>query len=917
MTRATYKKLIFLVLVLITSLIFFAKTPPVMNSSEISWSPKSAADNGQLLLTRGWPKSIEITTSCNQILRFKQGVFLDMGGLVMSVSDSKLIVESPIPAKFSHSANLPNEKCDLVVAFSSKSGNLTIKIDDDQEIHHLDVANFPHVHKLVVAPSSEPVIDFLKIVTRPTGIEKQGERLFYFYIVLVALITLILLIAINDKRNFRIGIRRFRHSMPVDSFVFIGLLIGSFLIPTFVDDGWVWQRIVDYSGRGVFGTYYENFDAWLPQGFLHEFLLYQLYSWGFSFYWIKFVIVLVLTLCWILLRNLILAPFFSSSHVVMWPAAAMWVSFSSVWLISLRAEPWVVTCSCLSLIFLVRYLADGRNISLLTCLTFSGIALTLHQTGWTAMGPAVIAVFEGWRRSRENRQMSFYLTTLVIAVSISILLLLFPMDLSSLRENIQEFSTTSHSEGGVFFEWKRYFNLISDGTTSAARKFSVLSLFLCLFLSALYIKRLSLIVNAIWSSSVLSVLLLALTSSKWTWHFGALAVPSLIFIGIVCSTLEKGRQRIPTLFLVTLLVIGAGSAISLPHHWGYYDYYEKSWANFSVTYGPSSLQSFWILGIIITIALLLLNVRWHAHIRSMTLVTVLLLPLTLSYVWIVNDTPNLDIWSHLNQNLAQAKGQVNCGALEDTELIEQPIPLSVADSENSFEGRLVEGAYPSIPALMGTPNPNLSTWGSWFVPNLPSDEEVEPFVSSNFNYGSFTSPTYKIGQNTRLGIWSATGDAANTSATLVFLDAKLTSISESLVTFSSLSGWSLTKFKVPKNSYYLKVVMQDNSKNTGGWGVVTSPFSFTSESVNKKQASSTFFIGPFVRLRYPCVQLPDLEQGYWPRVDYLIRDATQFGFNKFQSDTMFDVGCSSLSDACVTKIEYKIANIQIEKLTGE
>ena len=913
-----------LLLIGVGSLIAFGLTPPTFTKSEIKWSPQSASDGGNFDLSRGWPESLDISTTCLRVTRFKEGNLIDLGGLVISSTDSSLVVESPIPAIFSFSANLPKGDCDIQVSFRSDLGTLSTNIDGELKVHHLTEATFPRISKLIIPATSLPTVTAVTVITRPTGISHQGIRLIYFFVAVLMFFVLAVQLVIDDRKKWGKRLFHFPRIYIVDVFVILTLSLAAFLIPPFVDDGWVWQRLMVYSGRGVFGNYYENLDAWLPQGYVHEFLLHYLVSLGLSFFWLKLVIALMLSACWIAIRIFVLVPFFSRSSLILLPCATMWVAFCSVWLISLRGEPWVVLCSVISFISLASFNQSQRFFTLFLCLATSGLALCLHQTGWTVLSTAIVAIFVVWRRERTKLDTFCFVLSVSVSIGFVLLILFLPMDLQSLLSNAREFSFSSHSQGGPFFEWKRYFYLFGDETTSSARVFSIFVLGLFAYLSSAVSSKFQRSVRPFWYCAILSPLLLSLTNSKWTWHFGVLLVPAVVTVALVCSEFMSSnspinQKRIQSIGVITFLTILAGSAISISHHWGYYDFSVDSWEVFSTTFGPVSRGTFWILLIIVIVAVLRFSSKRYMHFSSMITSLILVLPLALSYGWIVKDAPSSPQWSYVNQNLSQFLGRETCGALDNLTVIDDPLPLDVSEiklsEENTAYGNLSQNGIPSIPGVMRSPAPGLPIWGSWFTgPTM--NTRIPPFISSNLNTGTFQSPTYVVGDLQELGVWSATGNLEKNRAEGVFMSDDFSILAQSSVKFSTSSKWALNVFKVPKGSRYFRVLVHDDSDSVGGWGAVSSAFRFKKLSMTDLVADSVFFIGPYVRLRYPCVHLPNPRDGYWPRIDYLISDATHNGFVRIQPDNAVEAGCNKISDACVDKIDYQMAKVKVTRITG-
>ncbi len=282
-----------------------------------------------------------------------------------------------------------------------------------------------------------------------------------------------------------------------------------------------------------------------------------------------------------------------------WAAAAVFLAFWLPYNNGLRLEPVVAIGSLLVLCAVERAVATRRVLPLALGLLAAAFTVAATPTGFIAVAPLLVAVRPLVLLLRQHASVSGWPAVIgpVFGAGLLVLVVIFAdQTLTGVLE-----ATRIHTAIGPSLSWfqepVRYQELFSDKADGAlARRFPVLLLLLCLGTSLVVLLRRGGIPGAglgpsrrLIATAALSLALLALTPTKWTHHFGALAsigaaLAALTALATSSSVLRSARNR--WWFLSGLLIILALAATGPNAPW-YVSQYGVPWYD-----KPPSIEGF-------------------------------------------------------------------------------------------------------------------------------------------------------------------------------------------------------------------------------------------------------------------------------------------------------------------------------------
>jgi hypothetical protein len=888
--------------------LYLAATPPQLVRAAIVWTPSDPQPSGNLILSRGWPDSINVESSCGRLKLAPQGVIFDSGGLLLTRDGSTVQVRLPSSEITSRSFSITGRDCDFNIAFDSTSSSVTISAGEDRQTIELSAKDYPRISRLVVPDSSVASIESVHLVTRPTGVTHSVVRLVFLVGSFLLFISAVLLMNVRAPRFRAIAALSDLRPKAIDGFLLFFLLAAALILPALEDDGWIWAILEAYSTRGVFGNLFDNNDAWLPQGHLVLLLQQFFVEIGWEFMGLRLLSALLLTLSWVLLRALVIERGVSRSGLISWASGATFLAFASAWLVGIRAETWVVLACVVSWITLTSFHSRPRPFLLFIGLTASGFALATHQSGLSALGPSAILLWLAWREFVRNHQSRLAIAVSVLgALGVSFLFLFWPQNAPLWVENLQEFRNTD-SYSGLFTEIERYVTLLSFA--SSARVFSILILGFFLFLSALWAWQFNELERLLWIGSGLSLLGLLLTSSKWPWHLGVYAISATILAALLlrAALSRDSRAAFSPRFSLILPGVAFLSALALSNvgRWGFYDYGLLSWKQFSEFVTGGAADAIWILLILSAAIIGYATDRSLSRVSNLTAVFVLscllILPLTLSLVWIVIDTQRSSTRTLAKQNLDTLFGLDSCGILTDTSLTQSVTPLPLATPYNEAEFTpLVSPGFLEGPGLSDDPFPNLKTWGT-----LAAGTGLQQ---------KYATPGYSLMGSAEISLWTSSSPIDSNSVFAVFRDSLGKIVERIPLPTSSESVWARHEVKVPVNSASIRIEIDKSALGLANWVAISEPAIVDKVPASELLSRSTTFAGPYEFLRFPCINFPFPTDGFWPQSQYVIRNASWWQGDSLYDLTLTNVGCVESSEVCVYRSQYPLARVLARPFT--
>jgi arabinosyltransferase C len=368
------------------------------------------------------------------------------------------------------------------------------------------------------------------------------------------------------------------------------------------DDGYILTMIRTRAEMGYIGNYYRWFNV--PEA---------PFSWPYELYaywsqistvppWLRLPSFAMGVLSWLLISRQVMPRLgreVRRSAAAGWAAAAVFLAFWLPYNNGLRLEPVVAFGSLLVLCAVERAVATRRVLPLALGLVAAAFTVATTPTGFIAVAPFLVAVRPLVRLLRQHASAWGRPAVLgpVLGAGLLVLVVIFAdQTLAAVLE-----ATKIRTDIGPSLSWfqepTRYQELFSDKPDGAlARRFPVLLLLLCLGTSLVVLLRRGGIPGAglgpsrrLIGTAGASLALLALTPTKWTHHFGALAsigaaLAALTALATSSTVLRSARNR--WWFLSGLLVILAMSATGPNAPW-YVSQYGVPWFD-----KPPSLHGF-------------------------------------------------------------------------------------------------------------------------------------------------------------------------------------------------------------------------------------------------------------------------------------------------------------------------------------
>lgn len=431
----------------------------------------------------------------------------------------------------------------------------------------------------------------------------------------------------TGRRGLRLAPRRWWRPTGRDVVVAAVLLGWMVVGGQTSDDGYTLGIARARDSAGYIGNYYRWFNvSEAPFGWFYE--LYSLWAQvSDSVLWLRLPSVLMGLLAWLLISRQMLPRLgrqVRRSRAASWAAATVFLCFWMAYDSGLRPEPVVVVCSLLALCAVERAVATRRLLPVAFGLLAAALAIGANPAGVIAVAPFLAAArpltsMVG-RRARADGALAS-LAPLAAAGTVIIVVAFADQSWAAVVE-----ATRVRTQIGPNYFWfqeltTRYAPLLSGSADgSVARRFPVLLIMLCTAACLLVLVRHQRIRGAALGPSrrlvaitVLSFLIMALTPTKWTHHFGNLAalgagLVALTALATGADVLRSVRNR--ALFLGGVLGVLALSFTG-PNTWWYTNNWGVPWFDKLPSYNGWQAST-----ILLGLAVLALAVAGVEHLRG-------------------------------------------------------------------------------------------------------------------------------------------------------------------------------------------------------------------------------------------------------------------------------------------------------------
>ncbi len=882
-----------LVTVFLLLSVIFAFTPPQFKNTEIVWQPTSNLDSGSLKLSRGWAEELLVETEC-QRLKGVEGILFDSGGTILEKNSDQVFLRSPQDRFKKITLQLPNDFCIIQVLISHKQSIVSLKVNEDIQEIHIGKNQVPIVNKLFIPSTETPTINKITIQTRSIGIENNKLR--YSILLVLALIFFIIVILnfTYDKKLIKIKIK----FSGLDLFVLGYLAIISFITPNFLDDGWVLARNDNYENSGIFSNIYDNNDAWLPQAHIWEMGLLLFRYIGFEFIHLRILIAFILFLSWYGLHHLIFKKYVTKINSHLFVPASVFLIFSSAWLMTIRPEPFIVFLAIFATVNVYRYRENNSFTTLIIIVTLSALALATHQTGVVLLGPLSVTAYF-WFKSIEKARAEESIKYVLLGGSLSLIVVFLFLDVKNVLEGFREFSYNQSYYTGIFSETVRY-NLVFQ--SSNIRVYSIVLMLIFLIVAFKFIDHFTVDEKILWTISILGTFALFLTSSKWAWHLGSYAFFASAYSGLAMKKLLIDKHNKSNLFIIislTVAIIYAGAtSLESSASWGNQDLQVLSWQTFIDTYGGSSNHKMWSLILILVVAVLIWGLHKNAT-RSISAIIafILLVPLALTQYWIILDDRKSNGWTQLSQNIKSLRHTNYCGAFEETPIVTSDIEFTkVSDDKFILDNDLYKEGFEKSSTLHRGPLGTVENWGTYLF-------------NSEENY--LRTPIFTLGNERDLIVWTTSGAQNGIEINAHFIDSDGKIVYSEPLAVVLEKVWILNYLLIPEKANYVYFEIVDSNFDPDGWAAVSAPVLNKQKLIKNVNRKKSIFAGAFEYTNFPCINFPFPENGYWPKIDYVVEGTSFWNPSEFPELTLTEVGCSRYSKFCVYDVDYSMAKVSV------
>jgi len=699
--------------------------------------------------------------------------------------------------------------------------------------------------------------------------------------------------------------RRLRLAMPqvVDLIVPAVLLIWLFISPTTDDDGYYAAMARNSGLTGFVGNYYQFFD----QSFAPFTWPFQVLGWwqqtvGYAPVLQRIPALLIGLLTWLVLRR------FVGMAVEEWQPQRRWlrtvsatvlgIAFLAWWLpqvMGVRPEGIVALCGAIALVGVFVAVRRERLAPAWAAFVAAGLGFAAHPTGFTVLAPLIVGAPLLWRMLRTGNNVWGTAARLVAVVSGGVVAALAGFADGSLRDfrRGQAIFLSLQPQEDWSSEYLRYLFLLTDNPMGSYAKraavllaFVALLWFVVLFVAA-RARRVPVppaLALTGWTTG-LAFLLLWLTPSKWTHHFGALAGIGPIFLTLMLiMAVPLAKQVGGQAKLSTPVVVAAGGSVVLavalagrgPNSWPY------AWlfgvrapdvppAVLGIQLGSLSV---WLAVLLLLTGLVLLVVRRSGSGRDVRVagllatVGVVVVALLANVMYLVGTftlAAQQDGWSLWGANLRDPLA-VECSAAGGLDVADpfSAQPLRVAQRTGSERApqtfRPGAGFYAPPPVPVGT-GAATEVWGSL----LPSNGSPPERTTGEIETDWYQLPAHTGAQ--KLGVLVAGSLRDGNSLTAVYgtvaAPAGVAVVgTERLSDGATDTAWRVLELNPPVEAGVVRLQAVDATGGTGGW------LAFSVPSMQRITALKDFLAGDQpvglawqLAFDFPCQRPPRIVDG--------------------------------------------------------
>lgn len=399
-------------------------------------------------------------------------------------------------------------------------------------------------------------------------------------------------------RGLRLLPRRWWRPRPADAVVAGGLAGWVLAGPLTVDDGYIVTMLKSGSDIGFIGNYFRWFNApEAPFGWFYE--PYRLLAEvGAAIPLLRLPSAVIGLACWLIVDRLVLPRVLSRpGGWARWTAAGGFLLWYLAFDIGLRPEPLVVVGMLGVWVLTERATATRSPAPLGAAVAATAATVAVTPTGIAAVLPLLAATPSLYRGFRRNRIPLGLTLAVVAAAGATGLLWMLPDQTLTAALDATRIRTEIGPSYPPSAEPMRYERLLHPGMVEGAlaRRMPVLltgfTLVTTLLLVAL--RRAPGVISGpalrLLGATALFPLVLAVTPTKWTHHFGALAGFGCVALAVFAHTLARGALSawLTRAVAVAGLTVALAAGVAGPNSWWSASAYGVRWNGFAPHWGST------------------------------------------------------------------------------------------------------------------------------------------------------------------------------------------------------------------------------------------------------------------------------------------------------------------------------------------
>ena len=370
--------------------------------------------------------------------------------------------------------------------------------------------------------------------------------------------------------------RVLRSLSPADA-VFVVLIVVWALVGAMTDDDGYYAAIsYNASEAGYVGQYYQLFNqSFTPFTWLWQFFDVWSHAFGRAPFVLRLPSVVAAIVAWFIARTLLNRLLVRTRGLAAEGARLLLAVISLVWwgayAIGARPEPIAAAAAVIAVALLTRAYDTRRLLPAAFAVAVAAISFAAHPIGIVAAAPVIVSIPMLWRIARERSAIAVAVTRTVAVASAAAIALVLAFSGGSLTGMLTGSRRFALVEEPLTWldEWRRYGLLLADIPMGSYARRSVvlvgLVLLLWFIVFVLWSRRVApfsspVPLSLIGWSFALSFVLMWITPSKWTHHFGSLSALGPLFIvamAVVVPRLVRthlGEARLPAWLAPTALV---------------------------------------------------------------------------------------------------------------------------------------------------------------------------------------------------------------------------------------------------------------------------------------------------------------------------------------------------------------------------